>query len=173
MTSRRSSANRRGAAGDGYCLRAPSLAAKRSARNGSIACRVSPVSAADVDAAWWTRLTDPLLNELIDTAISANRDLGEAAARLREARATRDAVTGRSLPQLSIAAAATQNRLSENGALPVGRVPGLGPDSRHLVLSCPHPSPLSARSGFFGCRHFSRANAFLGAHGRGAIDWRL
>ena len=53
------------------------------------------------------------------------------------------------------------------------RVPGLGPGSPHLVLSCPHPSPLSARSGFFGCKHFSRANAFLEANGRGAIDWRV
>ena len=33
--------------------------------------------------------------------------------------------------------------------------------SRHLVLKAPHPSPLSAHSGFFGCRHFSKANAFL------------
>jgi uracil-DNA glycosylase len=51
-----------------------------------------------------------------------------------------------------------------------GRVPGLG-DGRHLVLTAPHPSPLSAHSGFFGCRHFSKANAFLEANGRGAIDW--
>ncbi len=50
------------------------------------------------------------------------------------------------------------------------RVPELG-DGRHLVLTAPHPSPLSAHSGFFGCRHFSRANAFLEAAGRGAIDW--
>jgi uracil-DNA glycosylase len=41
------------------------------------------------------------------------------------------------------------------------------------VLTAPHPSPLSAYSGFFGCRHFSRANEFLEAKGRGAIDWRL
>lgn len=52
------------------------------------------------------------------------------------------------------------------------RVPGLM-DGRHLVLTAPHPSPLSAHSGFFGCRHFSRANEFLEAKGRGAIDWRL
>jgi uracil-DNA glycosylase len=44
---------------------------------------------------------------------------------------------------------------------------------RHLVLRAPHPSPLSAHSGFFGCRHFSRANAFLEQHGRGHIDWAL
>lgn len=52
------------------------------------------------------------------------------------------------------------------------RVPGLM-DGRHLVLTAPHPSPLSAHTGFLGCRHFSQANAFLEAHGRGAIDWRV
>lgn len=46
-------------------------------------------------------------------------------------------------------------------------------ESRHLVLKSPHPSPLSAYNGFFGCKHFSRANAFLTAQGRGAIDWAL
>ncbi|NVK43138.1 MAG: uracil-DNA glycosylase [Oceanospirillaceae bacterium] len=44
---------------------------------------------------------------------------------------------------------------------------------RHLVLQSPHPSPLAAHRGFFGCRHFSQANAYLEAHGRGSIDWRL
>jgi uracil-DNA glycosylase len=52
------------------------------------------------------------------------------------------------------------------------RVPGLM-HGKHLVLTAPHPSPLSAHSGFFGCRHFSKANAFLEKHGRGAIDWSL
>lgn len=51
-------------------------------------------------------------------------------------------------------------------------VPGLA-HGNHLVLTAPHPSPLSAHSGFLGCRHFSQANAFLEAHGRGAVDWRL
>ncbi|MEJ7935675.1 uracil-DNA glycosylase [Sphingobium sp. AN558] len=45
--------------------------------------------------------------------------------------------------------------------------------SRHLVLKAAHPSPLSAHNGFLGCRHFSKANAFLEAHGRGPIDWAL
>lgn len=45
--------------------------------------------------------------------------------------------------------------------------------TRHLVLKSPHPSPLSAHAGFLGCRHFSRANAFLEEHERGAIDWSL
>ena len=44
---------------------------------------------------------------------------------------------------------------------------------RHLVLKAPHPSPLSAHTGWFGCRHFSQANAFLEEHGRGTIDWAL
>jgi uracil-DNA glycosylase len=44
---------------------------------------------------------------------------------------------------------------------------------RHLVLKAAHPSPLSAHNGFLGCRHFSRANAFLEAHGEQPIDWAL
>ncbi|QRM53172.1 uracil-DNA glycosylase [Sinorhizobium sp. BG8] len=44
---------------------------------------------------------------------------------------------------------------------------------RHLVLRAPHPSPLSAHNGFFGCRHFSKANDFLKSKGREPIDWRL
>ncbi|WP_287979104.1 uracil-DNA glycosylase [Sphingomonas sp.] len=44
---------------------------------------------------------------------------------------------------------------------------------RHLVLKAPHPSPLSAHTGWFGTGHFSKANAFLEAHGRGRIDWAL
>ncbi|MEA3064191.1 MAG: uracil-DNA glycosylase [Sphingomonadales bacterium] len=44
---------------------------------------------------------------------------------------------------------------------------------RHLVLKAPHPSPLSAHNGFFGCRHFSKANAFLRQHGQKPIDWQL
>jgi len=44
---------------------------------------------------------------------------------------------------------------------------------RHLVLSAPHPSPLSAHRGFFGCRHFSRANRYLEDNGMAPIDWSL
>lgn len=42
---------------------------------------------------------------------------------------------------------------------------------RHCVLSAPHPSPLSAHRGFFGCNHFRDANAYLERHGRAPIDW--
>ena len=45
--------------------------------------------------------------------------------------------------------------------------------ARHLVLKAPHPSPLSAHNGFFGCRHFSEANDYLLSKGRNAIDWQL
>jgi uracil-DNA glycosylase len=43
----------------------------------------------------------------------------------------------------------------------------------HLILEAPHPSPLSAYRGFFGCRHFSLANDFLVSHGETAIDWQI
>jgi uracil-DNA glycosylase len=43
----------------------------------------------------------------------------------------------------------------------------------HLVLKAPHPSPLSAYRGFFGCRHFSQANKFLEEHGVAPIDWQI
>ncbi|MDB5244668.1 MAG: Uracil-DNA glycosylase [Parcubacteria group bacterium] len=43
--------------------------------------------------------------------------------------------------------------------------------SRHLVLEAPHPSPFSAASGFFGSKHFSKANKYLVAHGETPIDW--
>ena len=46
-------------------------------------------------------------------------------------------------------------------------------NSKHLILKAPHPSPLSAYRGFFGCRHFSQANAFLEKNGIEPIDWQL
>ena len=44
---------------------------------------------------------------------------------------------------------------------------------KHLILTAPHPSPLSAYRGFFGCKHFSRANAFLVQNGLEPIDWQI
>ena len=43
----------------------------------------------------------------------------------------------------------------------------------HLILKAPHPSPLSAYRGFFGCKHFSKANAFLTSNGCTSIDWQI
>ncbi|WP_211162680.1 uracil-DNA glycosylase [Alteromonas ponticola] len=51
---------------------------------------------------------------------------------------------------------------------------GKGIDTtRHKVLSAPHPSPLSAHRGFFGCQHFSQANAYLIKHGKEPVNWQL
>ena len=44
---------------------------------------------------------------------------------------------------------------------------------KHLILKAPHPSPLSAYRGFFGCKHFSQANEFLVANGMEPIDWQI
>lgn len=46
-------------------------------------------------------------------------------------------------------------------------------NQRHMVLKAPHPSPLSANRGFFGCKHFSKTNAVLKACGETPIDWSL
>ncbi len=46
-------------------------------------------------------------------------------------------------------------------------------EKHHLVLTAPHPSPFSAHSGFFGCRHFSKANEFLKKMGKDPICWAI
>lgn len=45
--------------------------------------------------------------------------------------------------------------------------------NKHYVLTAPHPSPLSASRGFFGCKHFSMCNDFLLRNGKDAIDWQI
>ena len=45
--------------------------------------------------------------------------------------------------------------------------------NKHLILQCAHPSPLSAYNGFFGCRHFSKTNGYLTAHGKESVNWDL
>ena len=44
---------------------------------------------------------------------------------------------------------------------------------KHLLLKAPHPSPLSAHRGFFGCKHFSQANEYLKKNGLEPIDWQI
>lgn len=44
-------------------------------------------------------------------------------------------------------------------------------DTKHLILYAPHPSPLSAYTGFFGSRHFSKTNTYLASHGITPIEW--
>ena len=46
-------------------------------------------------------------------------------------------------------------------------------ESKHLVLKAPHPSPLSSYRGFFGCKHFSKANEYLLSNGQATIDWQI
>ena len=46
-------------------------------------------------------------------------------------------------------------------------------EQKHFILEAPHPSPFSANSGFFGCRHFSKANEYLRQHDIQPIDWSV
>ena len=46
-------------------------------------------------------------------------------------------------------------------------------NKHHLILKAAHPSPLSAHNGFFGCRHFSKANEFLEKNGVKPVDWQI
>ncbi len=54
-----------------------------------------------------------------------------------------------------------------------GFVQSVEQGGKHLVLKAPHPSPLSAHNGFFGCQHFSKTNSFLKHNGLPPIDWSL
>ncbi len=54
---------------------------------------------------------------------------------------------------------------------PAGEKGSIVDDSKHCVLKAPHPSPFSADRGFFGCKHFSKANEFLKSKGIEPVDW--
>ena len=56
---------------------------------------------------------------------------------------------------------------------PAGKKAAMLTNPKHLVLKAPHPSPLSAYRGFFGCHHFSQTNEFLIQHGIEPIDWQI
>ena len=56
---------------------------------------------------------------------------------------------------------------------PARRKKAMLTNPKHLILEAPHPSPLSAYRGFFGCKHFSKANEFLKASGVETIDWQI
>jgi NodT family efflux transporter outer membrane factor (OMF) lipoprotein len=89
---------------------------------------IAATDTAPVDPTWWRSLNDATLDELLQTALTHNLDVKGAEARLREARASRDAVAGRRLPQLDASGSATRNAWSENGPIPVQRVPGFERD---------------------------------------------
>lgn len=77
---------------------------------------------------WWTTFEDPTLNRLVEQARANNRSLREAVARVSQARALLDATAGGRYPSVDVAASVTDRRQSENGPLPVGRIPGLARD---------------------------------------------
>ncbi len=56
---------------------------------------------------------------------------------------------------------------------PAQRKAELITNPKHVILKAPHPSPLSAYRGFFGCRHFSKTNEILMANGMDPIDWQI
>ena len=86
---------------------------------------VEPATPGPVDLAWWDRFGDPMLSGLVKRAIADSPDLAEAEARLAEARASRDAAAGGRLPTVEAKGSATENMLSQNGQLPIGRIPGI------------------------------------------------
>lgn len=89
---------------------------------------VGTTDSSPVDAAWWHSLNDPTLSNLVDLAGSQNLDIKVADARLRESRAYRDAAAGQRLPQADLSASTARDRISENGEIPIGRIPGFKRD---------------------------------------------
>lgn len=84
-----------------------------------------PAMAGQVDeGAWWKALNDPLLDALVDEMLASSPTLREAAARIAEARASRDAVRGATGPQVQASGSAGETMLSKNGQFPVGSIPG-------------------------------------------------
>jgi len=73
---------------------------------------------------WWRRFDDPILNRLVETALAQNLDIREAAARVAEVRALREAAAGAYWPTLRASGSASRRRLSENGPFPVAQIPG-------------------------------------------------
>jgi NodT family efflux transporter outer membrane factor (OMF) lipoprotein len=89
---------------------------------------IADANTAPPDSTWWHSFNDPLLDQLIQRAASSNLDLKMADARLREARADRDAIAGRRWPQVEAEASVNRNAFSKNGPIPVQRIPGFQRD---------------------------------------------
>ncbi|MBC9032482.1 efflux transporter outer membrane subunit [Sphingomonas sp. JC676] len=95
---------------------------------------LEPGTPGQVDLAWWDSFGDAQLSALVKQAVANAPDLKEAQARLAEARANRDAVVGGRLPTLSASGSATENRISRNGQLPIGQIPGVDREFRLFDL---------------------------------------
>ena len=76
-----------------------------------------------VDLQWWNSFADPQLSVLVARAVASSPDLAEAEARLAEARANREAAQGGRLPAVTARGSGTENVVSENGQIPVARIP--------------------------------------------------
>ena len=81
-----------------------------------------------VDGRWWQQFNDPLLAALVQETATRNLNVAEAAARVREARALLEAARGGRLPEGALTGSVTSNRLSEEGQIPVGKIPGFERD---------------------------------------------
>ena len=77
---------------------------------------------------WWKSFGDPTLERLVERARANNRSLQQALVRVAEARALRDAAAGGRYPSVDVEGSVIERRQSENGPLPVGRIPGLERD---------------------------------------------
>ncbi len=77
---------------------------------------------------WWKQFNDPILNQLIEKAISQNLDIRQAIARVEEVRALYTFTSGEQYPTVSASGSATRRRQSENGPLPIDRIPDLERD---------------------------------------------
>jgi NodT family efflux transporter outer membrane factor (OMF) lipoprotein len=77
---------------------------------------------------WWQSFEDPTLDRLIETALAANLDVRQSAARVAEVRALRDAVAGGRWPAVDASAGVTRRRQSENGPFPINQIPGIERD---------------------------------------------
>ncbi|HEY9090651.1 efflux transporter outer membrane subunit [Parasphingorhabdus sp.] len=89
---------------------------------------IEPTAIGAVDLQWWHQFGDPQLTRLVEQSMANSPDIRIAEARLAEARANRDAVAGRQLPNVNASGTATENRISENGLLPTNNIPGLSRD---------------------------------------------
>lgn len=103
---------------------------KRPALSGTAAgtAWIEPGTPGAVETDWWRQFGDATLTALIERAFADSPDMSEAHARLAEARANRDAARGGALPSARATGSATENRLSENGQLPVASIPGFERD---------------------------------------------
>lgn len=81
--------------------------------------------ASEVRSDWWRTFEDPLLTQIVEAAARSNKDLAQAAARVREARALREVTASVLFPDLGASASVLRQTISENGLLPIGRIPGL------------------------------------------------